>query len=464
MRRHRVLVIAVAMLMVVAACQPAQQQETSTTTEPKTTTTQAASTAPSTTAAEAEAPAPEPIKIGIVSFLTGSAAEPFGIPARDAAKTIIDRLNAGEGPAPYDQPGIGGRPIEIVLVDESGGADKQVTEYRRLVLDEKVDVVIGYISSGDCSALAPVVEELQTLTIFFDCGTNAIFEEINPNPQYLFRTAGHQILDSVGAARYVVDQFSGVTTVAGINQNYAWGQDSWGAFSASLQQLKPDVNLVDALFPDLFAGAYATEISTLQTETPDVIHSSFWGGDLESFIVQAVPRGLHQQSTLVLTTADTLMPRLRDQLPPGVVVGGRGPHGALAPDSPLNDWLVDTYRSFVGLRPVYPAYHMAQAIFGLKAAYEKAMEQAGGQPDVEQVIAAFEGLEFETPSGLIQMALANGHQAIEPSTYGTTGEFDPDLGEPRMVNVVSYPAACVNPPDGVASLDWIASGFEGAEC
>lgn len=462
MSRNRGLALVGVMLMVISACQSAQPEVTTATTQPQTQTTTGpvATTAPT----EPEAPALKPIKIGIVSFLTGSAAEPFGIPARDAAKTIIDRLNAGEGPAPYDKIGIGGRPIEIVLVDEAGGAEKQVTEYRRLVLDEKVDVVIGYISSGDCSALAPVAEELQTLTIFFDCGTNAIFEEINPDPHYLFRTAGHQILDSVGAARYVVDQLPDVTTIAGMNQNYAWGQDSWSAFSASIQQLKPEVRLVDALFPDLFAGAYSTEISTLQAEAPDVIHSSFWGGDLESFIVQAVPRGLHEQSTLVLTTADTLMPRLRDQLPAGVVVGARGPHGALAPDNPLNDWLVETYKSFVGMRPVYPAYHMAQAILGFKASYEKAMDEAGGQPDVEQVIAAFEGLEFETPSGMIQMALANGHQAVEPATYGTTGEFDADLGEPRMENVVSYPADCVNPPEGVASLDWIASGFEGARC
>jgi branched-chain amino acid transport system substrate-binding protein len=37
-------------------------------------------------------------------------------------------------------------------------------------------------------------------------------------------------------------------------------------------------------------------------------------------------------------------------------------------------------------------------------------------------------------------------------------------GEPALVDVVDYPAECVNPPEGVKSLDWIRSGFEGAEC
>ena len=62
------------------------------------------------------------------------------------------------------------------------------------------------------------------------------------------------------------------------------------------------------------------------------------------------------------------------------------------------------------------------------------------------------------------MALGNGHQAVEPSAYGTTGEFDAALGEVKLTNVTTFPAACVNPPEGTTSLDWIAQGFPGAEC
>ena len=62
-----------------------------------------------------------------------------------------------------------------------------MTEYRDLVERQKVDVVIGYISSGDCLAVAPVAEELKKLTIFFDCGTPRIFEDAAY--KYVFRTA-----------------------------------------------------------------------------------------------------------------------------------------------------------------------------------------------------------------------------------------------------------------------------------
>lgn len=407
--------------------------------------------------------APATIKIGIVSFLSGAAAAPFGIPSRNAAEILIEQLNAGRAPAPYNAPGIGGARIQAVYMDEAGGADKQVAEYRRLVTDEKVDLVIGYISSSDCLAVAPVVEELKTLTVFFDCGTNQIFEEADHT--YLFRTSAHQIIDSVGAARYVVAKKPNLSTVSGINQNYAWGQDSWNAFSQSLLKLKPGTAIGTVQFPRLLAGEYSAEISALLAARSDVIHSSFWGGDLEGLLIQGTPRGLGQQSTLVLTTADTALPRLGKDVPPGLVVGGRGPHGVFAPDNELNRWFVRVYKDRFSVRPVYPSYHMAQAVFGVKAAYEKAIAANGNMwPTVEQVIAAFEGLEFDTPSGVIKMALGKGHQAVEPSAYGTTGAFDPATGEVTLTDVMVFPAECVNPPEGVKSLDWIAGGFQGAQC
>lgn len=416
--------------------------------------------APSPAAAQAK---PAELKIGIVSFLSGAAAAPFGVPSRNAAEVLLEHLNAGRAPAPYAEKGIGGVPVRAVYVDEAGGGDKQVAELRRLVLDEKVNLVIGYISSADCLAVAPVAEELKKLTVLFDCGTNRIFED--RSYRYVFRTKGHQIIDNVGAARYVLKLKPGLRSIAGINQNYAWGQDSWVTFRDSVLRLKPDVRVVGEHFPKLFAGEYSAEISALQAARPDVIHTSFWGGDMEALVIQATPRGLPQQSLIVWTTGDTMLPRLKGDIPKGMVIAARGPHGALAPKSALNDWFVKIYRDRYNVRPVYPSYHMSQALLGVKAAYEKALTQTQGRwPTQEQVIAAFEHLEFPTPSGPIRMALGKGHQGVEPVVYGVTGEFDPAAGEVRLTNVMEFPVECVNPPEGVKSEEWIKQGFPGARC
>jgi len=405
---------------------------------------------------------PKTLTIGIVTFLSGPAAAPFGVPARNAAEILIEQLNAGKGPAPYSTPGIGDVPIRAVYTDEAGGADRQVAELRRLVLDEKVDLIIGYISSADALAVAPVAEELKMLTVVFDAGSSQLFE--NASYTYVFRTGGDQILDNIGAARYVLKIKPDVSTIAGINQNYAWGQDSWASFRDAMRKLKPSVRVVAEEFPKLFASDYSAEISALQAAHPDVIHSSFWGGDLEGLIIQGTPRGLNAQSILVLTTGDTLLPRLGRDLPEGLVIGGKGPHGALAPDIALNRWFRGVYTDRYSVRPVYPSYQMSQAVLGVKVAYERAIKGGAEWPVKEQVISAFEGVEFNTPSGPVRLAIGKGHQAVLPSLYGITGAYNPKTKERDLVRVVRLPAACVNPPAGMKGAEWIAQGFPNAKC
>ncbi|MGH9246297.1 MAG: ABC transporter substrate-binding protein [Acidimicrobiales bacterium] len=405
----------------------------------------------------------EPVRVGIVTFLTGPAAEPFGVPARNGAELLVEELNNGALPAPYDVAGFGARPIEAVYVDEAGGAEAAVSNYRRLVEDEQVDVVIGYISSGDCLAVAPVAEQLQQFTVFFDCGTSELFAEAELT--FVFRTAGDQVTDSVGAARYLIDTAGEIGTMGGINQNYQWGRDSWTTFRASMEQVASGVQTEAELFPELFAGDYSAEISNLLSARPEVVHSSLWGGDLDSLLTQALPRALAEESTLVLTTADTALPGLGQAVPAGIAVGARGPHGALAPDNELNTWLVETYTERFGGRPTYPVYHMAQAFLGVKTAWENAgAANDTDDPTVDQVMAELEGLSFDTPSGTIEMGRANGHQALEGSAYGVTGDFDAERGEVELVDVKTYSPECVNPPADMTVPDWLASGFRGSSC
>ncbi|HET7826475.1 MAG TPA: ABC transporter substrate-binding protein [Anaeromyxobacter sp.] len=407
--------------------------------------------------ASAQAPAPAqpaaaaPFKIGIVTFLSGGAAGPFGVPARNGAETVVEALNAGKLPAPYATKGLGGRPIEVVFVDEAGGTTKQVEVYRDLVQRQNVDAVIGYISSGDCLAVAPVAEELKKLTLFFDCGTPRIFEDAAY--RWVFRTAAHAAMDNVAAALYATEKLPKLKKVAGINQNYAWGQDSWADFEASIRVLRPGVTIATSQMPKLLSGQYGAEISALLGAQADVIHSSFWGGDLDALILQGGPRGLFKKSVALLTAGETATHKLGAQIPDGTIIGARGPHGAYAPANELNKWFRAAYEDRYSLSPNYPAYHMAQALLGLKSAYEK----AGKDPSADQIAAALEKLEFDSPSGKIRMALGKGHQAVEPTVYGRTKLVK---GKLTFTDVKQFPAEKVNPPEGVKSADWIKAGFK----
>jgi len=396
------------------------------------------------------------VKIGIVAFISGPAAAPFGVPAKNAADFVVGELNAGKVPQPYGKKGFGGATIETVIVDEAGNTTTQVTEFRNLVQKHNVDLVIGYISSGNCLAVAPVAEELKKFTNFFDCGTPRIFEDASY--KYVFRTSSTATKDSVGAALYVKDVKPNLKSIAGLNQNYAWGQDSWGDFELAMKVLVPKVEVKTSQMPKLFAGQYNAEISALLGAGADVIHSSFWDGDLEALILQGGPRGLMQKSMTILTTGETVMHKLAAQIPDGTVLGARGPFGPFAPNNAYNKWFRSGFLAKYKEEPNYASYQMAQAILGVKLAWEKAMEKNGGKkPSNEQVGAALENMTYEGPGGTVKMTLGKGHQAIMETAYGQTKLVG---GKITLVNVKRYPAEQVNPPEGVKSADWIKNGFK----
>lgn len=395
----------------------------------------------------------QPVRTGIVTFLSGPAAGPFGVPARNAAELMAEMLNAGSVPAPYATKGFGGNPIELVIIDEAGGPQKQVAEFRNLA--QRVDLVIGYISSGDCLAIAPVAEELKKLTVLFDCGTPRIFEDASY--KYVFRTGGTATMDNVSAAMYLLEKHPNVKSIAGINQNYAWGQDSWTDFEAAMKALRPTIEVKTSQMTKLMAGQFGAEISTLLASGADVIHSSFWGGDLEGLVLQGAPRGLFSKHVVVLSAGEPAITRLGTKIPEGTIIGARGPFGPFAPDTPLARWFKGAYQDRYQVAPNYAAYKMATALLGVKAAYEKA--QAGGaqRPTQEQIIAAFENLTFEGPGGQVRMALGKGHQAVMDVAVGTVKHVG---GELQIVDIKRYPADKMNPPEGVKSEAWIKSGFK----
>jgi branched-chain amino acid transport system substrate-binding protein len=399
-------------------------------------------------------------RLGIVTFLSGPAAGAFGVPSANAAKVLVEELNKGNLPAPYDKMGINGAEIEAVIIDEAGGATKQVEEYRNLVQRQKVDAVIGYVSSGDCLAIAPVVEELKTFTIAYDCGTSRLFSE-NANAQYLFRTGLDASVDNIGAVRYLAATRPDVTRLSGIQQNYSWGQDSWADFTAAASAILPGAEIVEEQFPKIYQGQYGAEISALSVRRPEIVHSSFWGGDMEAFVLQANARGLLDDATGLLTCGEASFATYKDQAPNGMIIGARGPFGQFAPDNELNTWFKAAYKNAYDIEPVYPSTKMAQAIFALKYAAENAGVADKEIPTAEQLAATLKGASFESASGTVQMARADGHQALQGITYG---EYHYEDGVASIKNTVSFSGECVTPPEGVAAADWIADGFPGAQC
>ncbi len=402
----------------------------------------------------------EKYRVGIVTLLAGPFAASIGVPAKNGAEMVAEAINSGTLPAPYNTKGVAGRSLDLVVVDESTGTAKQVTEFRGLAERREVDAVAGYLVAGSCLAVAPVADELKMLTLFSTCSTPRIFEE--NDYKYVYRTSAHLTPDGVAAARYLLKRMPNVKTIAGLNWNMAYGQDAWRDFRLSVQALKPDVEAINEQFTTFGGGQYGSEISALLAKKPTVLHTAFAGGDFEAFVVQMTARGLHQNMQMVMTAGAGSLVRLGDKLPDGMIIEDRGPYSVFARPTPLGNWFRQTYEQRYGTMPPYTAYHMGQALLALKISADKAAK-GGTKPTPEEIGKGLEGLKFDAFGTTVHMSRSKGHQAVTESAIGVS-RFDKAKGVPGVTDVTYYPADCVNPPDGVKGEVWIKSGFQGAKC
>jgi len=388
---------------------------------------------------------PAELKVGITTFLSGPASV-FGAPAKAAAELYIEQVNAAGG--------INGVKIVPTFIDEGVAADKFLSEYRRVVQEGDTKVMLAAISSGNCNIVAPVAEDLKVLNIMWDCGTEKVLEE--KRYRYVTRTQANATTEMVATVLYLLKTRPDIKSIAVMNQDYAWGRDSWELFRNTLLALKPDVKIVAELFPKFGATDYSTEISRLQALRPEVILSTAWGGDLDTFVRQAAQRGLMKSSLFVLPLAESSLERLGTTLPDGVIVGARGDHYFLHPEhkdnAKLNNF-VKKFREKTGSYPIYSVYHMVQAIDGLVAGYQKAIKANKGQwPSTEQATDAMRGLEFRGLTNTVK--IREDGQGLEDQLLGITRKT-PSYSFPTLEKIMIYPAELITTPVGQKSPEWV---------
>jgi len=388
---------------------------------------------------------PAELRLGITTFLSGPASV-FGVPAKAAAEIMIDDLNA--------KGGIGGVKITPIFIDEGLGADKMLSEYRRVVQDQDVRTMISAISSGNCNIVAPVAEDLKVLNIMWDCGTEKLLEE--KKFRYVVRTQANATTEMVATVVYLLKTNPNFKTIAVVNQDYAWGRDSWEIFRNTLMALKPDVKVVGEFFPKFGASDFSTEVSRLSAIKPDVILSTSWGGDLDTFVRQSAQRGLFKQSTFVLPLAESSLERLGTTLPDGVIVGARGDHYFLHPetkDDAAHKQFIQKFKAKTDSYPIYSVYHMVQAFAGLKAGYDQAMKLNGGKwPTTEELADAMHTVEFKGFGRTVKMR--SDGQGLEDQLLGVTKKSSKYPFQ-VMDQMMIIPADVTTTPVGQKSPEWV---------
>ena len=388
---------------------------------------------------------PAEIKLGMSTFMTGPAAV-LGAPAKAAADMWIEDFNAAGG--------VEGVKLKPTWIDEGQGADKFLSEYRRLAQEPGEKLMLSAISSGYCNALAPVAEDLKLINILWECSTEKVLEE--RRYKYVFRTGPNATMEMVAAVLYLLKVKPDFKTLAVVNQDYAWGRDSWEIFRNTLQALRPDVKIVAEMLPKFGAPDFSTEVTRLQALRPDVVLSTAWGGDLDTFLRQAAQRGVLKNSQFVLPLADSSLERLGNAVPPGVIVGFVGDGYFADPEfakDPEASAFVQKFKAKTGAYPNFAVYHMVQALKAATGAYRQALADNKGQwPTTDQLAATLRKLEYRGLSRPIR--LREDGQALQGQLYGVTRN-DPAHPFPVAGQLMFYPADIVAAPVGEKSADWV---------
>lgn len=119
--------------------------------------------------------AADPIKIGSVVSATGAASF-LGDPEQKTLKLYVGALNK--------KGGILGRPVELVLYDDGGDANKARTFATRLIEDDKVVAMVGGSTTGTTMAMMPVFEDAKVTFI----SLAGAIEIVEPVRAYVFKT------------------------------------------------------------------------------------------------------------------------------------------------------------------------------------------------------------------------------------------------------------------------------------
>ena len=92
---------------------------------------------------------PQPIRVGAFLSVTGPAAF-LGDPEQKTLELYVEKLNAAGG--------LLGRKFELVAYDSAGDAEKARGYAKRLIEQDKVDVLVGGSTTGETMAVVPLVE------------------------------------------------------------------------------------------------------------------------------------------------------------------------------------------------------------------------------------------------------------------------------------------------------------------
>jgi len=348
----------------------------------------------------AAAQSQEPFKIAVIAALTGIVG-PIGQSQLGGAKVAAMHIN--------EDGGILGRKIVILERDTAASPATAVKVVREVVMNENVKIFTGVVSSGVALAVAPLMEQLDSLLLIAAAQTHKV-TGVNCSP-YVFRICTNSTSVVRASAKLAVDNYPSVTRWAGINPDYEYGHDCWEAFKKALPKLNPKVTIVAEEWPKFMATNFEPQILKVLQAKPEGLYSTLYSGDFVTFVKQAKKYKFFDNLKVFINHSvetDVAIPLGPDM----VDLWGGGHYYYAAYDNPLNKRFVEGYKKLHnGALPYYASSETYSALYALKAAAEKMKSL-----DTKELIKGLRGLKFDSVTGNREIAAWN-HQTARSHSF-----------------------------------------------
>src|SRR5712691_6937788 len=340
----------------------------------------------------ANAEAADPIRVGVVTPLSGTYAA-IGKQVRWGAELAAKEINAAGG--------VLGRNLELLFEDEEANPPVAVRKAEKLLQQDKVDFLTGTVNSGSTLAVGQVAERndriLVTTVSYAPSITGA---QCSPN---VFRVNANAFMQSNALTAWLTKNVAGKRYFF-IGPDYEMGRSTVAAFQDDIK--RHGGSEVGVMFPPLGAKDFSTYLGQIRAARPDVIMTATAGNDTVRLITQLKEFGLISEK-LALAGAAGAVTQENLAAMSGAAEGFASAAGyAVDIDTPKNKAFVAAFRKEFNADPDLFGADTYGLFLLLKQAYAKA-----GGTETGKLRSAIEDMSWDTPQGAKKIRKGD-HQAI----------------------------------------------------
>ena len=334
------------------------------------------------------AQAGKPYKLGVLLPSTGTGAN-YVENAIKGLPLAVAEINAKGG-------FLGKHPIEIVYRDDQTKPDVGAREAKSIILNDKVQTIIGTYSSAVALAIEEITHEYKVLYIAATSNSSKITQDNYSPYTYQFCPDSNMQSGAVVVAVSKMVKKNNWKSYVSIGQDYEWGRDTHSGFTTELAKAAPQAKEIKQLWFKLGETDFTSYLTAIMAAKPDFLFGAIAGKDSETFLQQAGQMGLFKKvpfpGGLISVTE---LRQLRKTLPRGIIGLARCPFFAHLKE-PLMQKYIKMHRAKFG-DDVYPddwACMHYDAIYGLEQAINKAKSI-----ETEAVVKALKGATLNTCRG-----------------------------------------------------------------